>query len=178
MAVESVTYINNLDPSLPSGGDSIAEGDDHIRNVKKGVKNTFPNVTGEVTATQSQLNDATKISDIDTRVSDLEAGSGRDELGGAKFNSTNGAEWTSGVVGSVTPQGGSSCRINFAPALPDKQYVCAITPSAVAGKPIFGYVLNQQASYIDLKFQEFEGGNLQDAASYGFTALIMDAHDA
>ena len=51
MAVESVTYINNLDPSLPSGGDSIAEGDDHIRNVKKGIKSTFPNVTGAVNLT-------------------------------------------------------------------------------------------------------------------------------
>ena len=65
MAVESVTYINNLDPSLPSGGDSIAEGDDHIRNVKKGIKTTFPNVTGAVTATQAQLNDSSKIAEIE-----------------------------------------------------------------------------------------------------------------
>jgi hypothetical protein len=174
MAVESVTYINNLDPSLPSGGDSIAEGDDHIRNVKKGIKTTFPNVTGAVTATHTQLNDVSKIADIESSLQSYN----RDELGGAKYNSSNGSEWTSGIVGSITPQGNGTCRINFAPALPDNQYVCAITPSAVAGKPLFGYVVNQQASFIDVKFKQFDGQTLEDADNYGFTALIMDAHDA
>jgi hypothetical protein len=177
MAVESVTYINNYDPSLPSGGDSIAEGDDHLRNIKKGIKNTFPSVTGAVTATQAQLNDTSKISGLETRVGDLE-GVGRDELGGAKYNSNNGSEWTSGIVGSITPQGGSRCRINFSPAMLDTQYVITITPSAVAGKPLFAYVTNQQSSYVDVDFREFDGSTIQQASSFGFTALIMDAHDA
>jgi hypothetical protein len=167
MAVESVTYINNLDPSLPSGGDSIAEGDDHIRNVKKGIKATFPNVTGAVTATHTQLN----------KVADLENYS-RDELGGAKYNSNNGSEWTSGIVGSITPQGGSKCRVNFSPAMLDNQYVCALTPAAVSGRPLFGYVTNQQPSYVDVDFREFDGSTLQVASSFGFSMLIMDAHDA
>ena len=51
MTVESVTYINDLDVNNPSGGDSISEGDDHIRNIKKSIKNTFPNVNEPVTAT-------------------------------------------------------------------------------------------------------------------------------
>ena len=162
MAVESVTYINNLDPSLPSGGDSIAEGDDHLRNLKKAIKSTFPNVTGVVTATQAQLNATLR----------------RDELGGAKYNSTNGSEWKSGVVGSITPQGGGACRINFSPSLPDNQYVCVVTPSAVGGKPIIGYVTNQQANYVDVKFNTFSGSTIENAIDFGFSALIMDAHDA
>ena len=31
MTVENADYINNLDANRPQGGDSIAQGDDHIR---------------------------------------------------------------------------------------------------------------------------------------------------
>ena len=57
MTVETVTYISDLDQNNPAGGDSIAEGDDHIRNIKKSLSSTFPNVTGEVTATHDEIND-------------------------------------------------------------------------------------------------------------------------
>lgn len=56
MTVESVQYINDLEPARPQGGDSIAQGDDHIRNIKKGIKNTFKNIEGEVNASQDELN--------------------------------------------------------------------------------------------------------------------------
>ena len=177
MAVESVTYINNLDPSLPSGGDSIAEGDDHIRNVKKGVKNTFPNVTGEVTASQAQLNDTSKISGLETRLGDLE-GVGRDELGGAKYNSINGSEWVSGIVGSIANAGGNTFMVAFMETLPDYQYVALVTPAAVGGKPIFGYVSTQTEDHVDVQFTEWDGSAMVDASTVAFSMLIMDAHDA
>ena len=63
MAVESVTFINSLDASLPSGGDSIAEGDDHIRNLKKAVKNTFPNLTDAVELTNQDFTDIKDLID-------------------------------------------------------------------------------------------------------------------
>lgn len=55
MTIESVNYISDLDPTNPKGSDAIAEGDNHIRNIKDGLLNTFPNVTGEVTATHEEL---------------------------------------------------------------------------------------------------------------------------
>jgi hypothetical protein len=48
MTVENVTYIDDLDPAYPDGTDSMSEGDDHIRNIKKSIKATFPKVSGEV----------------------------------------------------------------------------------------------------------------------------------
>lgn len=54
--VEAVTYISDLNTSYPASGDARSEGDDHIRNVKTAVKNTFPNITGAVTPTQTELN--------------------------------------------------------------------------------------------------------------------------
>lgn len=56
MPLESAPYINSLNASNPTGADTKAEGDDHIRLIKSAVKATFPNLTGAVTADQSELN--------------------------------------------------------------------------------------------------------------------------
>lgn len=56
MALESVTYISDLVPTNPQATDLKAEGDDHLRNIKLGLKNTFPNVSNVVTPTHTELN--------------------------------------------------------------------------------------------------------------------------
>lgn len=59
MTVEAVTYIDDLDPTLPSAdglGDPVSEGDDHIVNIKKALKNTLPNLSGPMTLTHSEIN--------------------------------------------------------------------------------------------------------------------------
>lgn len=56
MTVENVTYISDLEPANPKGGDSIAQGDNHIRNTKLALRNTFPNIDGEVLVTDEELN--------------------------------------------------------------------------------------------------------------------------
>lgn len=43
MGLESATYISDLDPSNPLGGDGKNQGDDHIRLIKQVLQNTFPN---------------------------------------------------------------------------------------------------------------------------------------
>jgi hypothetical protein len=56
MPIESVTYISDLNASYPEAGDPKSEGDDHIRKLKTGIKTTFPNISGEVTPTHTELN--------------------------------------------------------------------------------------------------------------------------
>ena len=58
MGLETVTYINDLNADWPLGAlpDKKSEGDNHLRNIKLGIKNTFPNVTGAVTPTHTELN--------------------------------------------------------------------------------------------------------------------------
>lgn len=69
MGVESpVNYISDLVSTNPGAGDVRSEGDDHIRNVKKAIKQTFPQVTGEVTATHEQLNLLSALASTDTLV--------------------------------------------------------------------------------------------------------------
>ena len=48
MALESVTYIGDLDPINPTGSDPKSQGDDHIRNIKEALRNGFPGFTGSV----------------------------------------------------------------------------------------------------------------------------------
>jgi len=59
MTVESATYIDDLNASLPAGTDDRSEGDNHIRLIKSVLLATFPNVTGAVTPTQAELNAVT-----------------------------------------------------------------------------------------------------------------------
>lgn len=56
MTIESATYISDLNAALPASGDVKSEGDDHIRLLKTVAKATFPNVTGAVTPTHTELN--------------------------------------------------------------------------------------------------------------------------
>lgn len=57
MALESGTYISDLNGNNPVGAtDPKSQGDDHIRLVKTTILNSFPSVTGAVTATHTELN--------------------------------------------------------------------------------------------------------------------------
>ena len=56
MGLETGTFIDSLNSSNPAAGDPVNEGDDHIRLVKSTVKATFPNISGAVTSTHTELN--------------------------------------------------------------------------------------------------------------------------
>jgi hypothetical protein len=56
--LEAATYISDLVSTNPAVADATNQGDDHIRLIKAALKATFPNITGPVTKTQAQLNNA------------------------------------------------------------------------------------------------------------------------
>ena len=58
MALETAQYISGLVQTNPTSTDTVSQADDHIRLIKKVLKDTFPNINGPVTATPSQLNSA------------------------------------------------------------------------------------------------------------------------
>lgn len=55
MTVETALYPPQLNTALPTAGDMVSEGDDHIRLTKTVVKTTFPNVAGAVSASHIEL---------------------------------------------------------------------------------------------------------------------------
>lgn len=56
MAIETGSYISDLEPLNPASTDLLKQADDHLRLIKSCIKNTFPNITGPVTVTQDFLN--------------------------------------------------------------------------------------------------------------------------
>lgn len=56
MPLENATYINQLVVTNPAPSDGMNGADDHMRLTKAAIKNTFPNITGVVNATQGDLN--------------------------------------------------------------------------------------------------------------------------
>lgn len=61
MALETAQFINGLVVANPVSTDPAGQGDDHLRLIKTTIKNTFPNITGEVTASQSDVNKLTGL---------------------------------------------------------------------------------------------------------------------
>src|SRR5574343_744985 len=55
MALESATYINGLVSTNPASSDAPSAGDEHLRLIKSTILATFPNITGAVTPTHTEL---------------------------------------------------------------------------------------------------------------------------
>lgn len=60
MALETATYIHQLEVANPASTDQVRQADDHLRLIKSAIKNTFPNINGAVTATDEDLNNLFK----------------------------------------------------------------------------------------------------------------------
>jgi microcystin-dependent protein len=58
MPLETATYISDLVVTNPANSDGLNQADDHMRLIKSAVKTTFLNITGAVTATHTDLNNA------------------------------------------------------------------------------------------------------------------------
>ena len=51
-----VSFIDDLDKANPLASDDKSQGDDHIRNIKTAVQDSFPNIDGAVTSSVAELN--------------------------------------------------------------------------------------------------------------------------
>lgn len=56
MPLETASYPPDLVTSNPAASDGLNNADDHLRLIKAVVKNSLPNITGPITATQTDIN--------------------------------------------------------------------------------------------------------------------------
>jgi hypothetical protein len=56
MGLESTTYTSGLVATNPTSSDAKSQGDDHLRLIKSAILATWPNITGAVTLTHTQIN--------------------------------------------------------------------------------------------------------------------------
>ena len=164
MTVESVTYISDLDQNNPAGGDSIAEGDDHIRNIKKAIKATFPNLDGEVSLTADefqQLKDSLSNPGV---------------VASCKYNGSQ-IMYQEGIQ-SVTQLGTGGYRVTFDSAISgfDNHYAVTVTPFvSTSNTPVLASLTGFTDSYVEFTMSEVTSGNVgAPAVPVGFSLLIVD----
>ena len=59
MGIESATFVTQLVDTNPTSSDNANQGDNHLRLIKTTLLNTFPNITGAVTVSHTDLNTVT-----------------------------------------------------------------------------------------------------------------------
>lgn len=72
MALETATYISDLNTSNPTSTDPVSQGDDHLRLIKSTLKTTLPNLTGAMTATHTALNYAAGLGSAAVGINDTQ----------------------------------------------------------------------------------------------------------
>ena len=126
MAIETFEYIDDLNVANPTATDNVSEGDDHLRGLKTTLKNTFPNVTGAINATETELNYVdgvtsaiqtqldTKLSSVaDNSVTLAKMASGTDGNLITYDASGDPAYVTTGTSGQVLTSGGTGVAPTF-----------------------------------------------------------------
>ena len=154
MPLESANFISDLNAANPTATDPKNQGDDHIRLVKSAVKATFPNVSGAVTPTHTELNFVDGVtSPIQAQINALDAAkapvanpsftgnasvTGNQAVGGS-LTVGNGASVTGNVsaTGSLTVGGGASFGTTpTAPTLPANTATTQLATTAMVQNAI------------------------------------------
>ena len=74
-----VNNIADLNPAYPQADDPVSQGDNHVRLIKKALKDTFPNIDGTVLPSEDELNQLVgqdlpgDVTDLEGRVTKNEA---------------------------------------------------------------------------------------------------------
>lgn len=138
MGLETGTYISDLDSANPASGDSQVQGDDHIRLIKATVKATFPNLTGAVAPTQTELN---YVDGVTSSIQDqIDAANAARVAGDALMLPKAGGTMT----GAIVLPGNPSAALEAAP----KQYADLMLPKA--GGTMTGAIVLSGAPTVDL----------------------------
>ena len=171
MTVETAQYINQLDPKFPEGGDSLSEGDDHIRLIKEAITKSFPNVDGPVDLTTEEFG---KLK------SGLTNGG---IVASCKYNGSN-VMYSEGLnpgIGNdgVEDLGGGGYRVNFSSQISgfDSHYAPIVTPfwSVPGLRPTLVSLTGFTENWVEFIITKINAdGSNEGAIGNGFSLLIVD----
>jgi len=103
MALETGTYIDSLNAANPAATDALSQADEHFKLIKATIKATFPNLTGAVTATQSDINSGNAAIVSDGSTPTLASGISADEVNTLLGVSATAMGISTAEDGEVTP---------------------------------------------------------------------------
>lgn len=170
MALENVTFINSLNPSNPTGVDKVSEGDDHIRNIKKALVASFPNVDGPVTLT------ANEFSQLKDLVLNPPQPPGSAIVASCKYNGSQ-LMYKEGIT-SVTQISDGVYTVVFDSQIDgfDAHYAPIVTPFiSPRNRPCVVALQGFTATELTFSIVELVGDGTQEMAKdTGFSLLIVD----
>lgn len=118
MALESITHISDLVVTNPTSSDAKSQGDDHIRGIKLALKTDFPNITGAVTPTHTELNYVDGVtSAIQTQIDAKAAHAGQTYTGTHAFAGATGITVPTKSASDNTTAAASTAYVDAADAL-------------------------------------------------------------
>ena len=152
MPAETANYISQLVKTKPTGGESISEGDDHLRVIKTAVTQSFPNVSSAVNSTPAELNAVGKTASdlvlLDATVTALVEGvanidtNSHGNVASCYWNPTFGTPLAyshniTGVIANPSDPNGMQTRVDFTPGTldGDPHYAFNLTPVNGTGRP-------------------------------------------
>jgi hypothetical protein len=150
---------------MPSGGDSISEGDDHLRNIKKAIKNTFPNVTKAVDLTDDEF-------------SSLKVNAGKDVhemVASCKYNGTS-IKYQYNIR-EVKVLSNGQYQVFFNNPIPgaDEHYGVAITAFTSDNAAVVANLIGFASDSINFSMTRIgSNGGEEPNAPVGFSMMIVD----
>jgi hypothetical protein len=119
MGLETGTYISDLVTTNPTSSDSKSQGDDHLRLIKSTIKTTFPNITGAVTPTHTELNYVDGVtSAIQTQIDSKGAIAGQTWTGNHNFTTQSAGDNSTKAATTAYVDAADALKANIAsPAL-------------------------------------------------------------
>lgn len=194
MAAENAQYISQLNKNAPQGGESISEGDDHLRAIKTAVNQSFPNINSQVTATPSDLN---AVNGLITDVNNLKGQVGGIDQGAhgnvascyydVNFldsgNPNKGIVYKHNVFAVIQdPDFLSATRVVFASSLDNFEnsssahYAFNITPITATGSPHVISVTAPTKDYVSFVSYEWTGSTFEllDPTRQSFSLTVID----
>lgn len=146
-----MTFIADIDETTPLGSDNVSQGDNQIRQFKSDVKDSFPNVSGAVTVTHTQLNDVpNKLVSFNGRTATAAVpASGDYELGDANSIGLGDVDINSPTNGDILQyNSGTGNWENEASALSGEALYSQDANAAASTNANFAYMVTQEADSI------------------------------
>jgi hypothetical protein len=186
MAAESAGYIHQLNKDAPQGGESISEGDDHLRVIKTAIRGTFPEVKGAVTSSHTDLNAVsgliTDVADVKAEVDALDK-TAHGNVASCYWNPTFNPKLAYGhnvadVIVNPADPNGMQTKILFIPGTMDgdPHYAFNLTPVNGTGQATNITVVGVAADHISFLSWQLVGGTWTaiPATELGFSLMVTD----
>ena len=185
MPAETASYIHQLNKDAPQGGESISEGDDHLRVIKTSILGTFPSITGAVTASHTDLNKVpdviTEVAQLKTDVGDIDADA-HGNVASCYWNPTFDTPLAyshnvSNVIVNPADPSGMQTKVLFAQALDgDPHYSFNLTPVNGTARPTIITVVGLASDHISFLSWQLVGTDWTEipATELSFSLMVND----